>query len=167
MARLRLQLQAMICALILSSGAFASATGEECFRSEIDPSTKRVYQNKAQWDADQKAIWALAAGPPNPFRLLRGYEVSMSESKNSKGMGSDKRKHCYVGCRIADEVGHDVAIFAGIYKEDRDITDCRTKTLFDPADLEATILGADLAKRNADRSDAAFCREECLRAIKK
>lgn len=162
-----LQIAIMVGIVTVSSLAFASSEGSACYQSEIDPSTKRVYQNKAQWDADKKAIWASAPSSLNPFRLARGYDVSVLESKNAKGIGSDKRKHCYVGCRITDEVGHDIAIYAGIYKEDRDLTDCKIKTLFDPADLDATILGADLAKNNSARSDAEFCRSACRRVIKK
>jgi hypothetical protein len=162
-----LRLTISIGGLIVGAGASAQSSGSDCFLSEIDPSTKKVYQNKAQWDADLKGIWDSAPISRNPFLLFRGYEVSIVESRNAKGIGSDKRKHCYVGCRIAEEVGYDIAIYAGIYKEDLDLTDCKISTRFDRSDLLATLVGAGIAKESPGRADAAFCRSQCRTAIKR
>lgn len=135
----------------------------ECFENEIDPQTGRRYQNRAQWEADRKELWEKAPAAPGILRLTVGYQVAMQESK--KARGPDKRQHCYVGCRIAHEVGHDVAVYAGYYKEDKDILDCDPKTHFDLKDLEATIRGADLAAGN--QADAAFCAQICRREFRK
>jgi len=156
----------LICIFALGAAAAAESVGA-CYENEIDPQTKQIYQNEAQWKADREGLWAKAPSSPNFYRLKLGYDVSVEESKNSRGIGSDKRKHCYVGCRIANEVGHDVAVYAGYYKEDKDLLDCNPKTNFDLKDIEATVLGADIALKNPDKADGEYCRTECRAAIRR
>jgi hypothetical protein len=147
--------------LLMLAGAFAAAEELECYQKEIDPSTHRIYQNKAQWEADRKDLWAKAPAMPNLFRLRKGYYVGVEESKNAARMRPDKRQHCYVGCRIANEAGHDVASYAAYYKEDKDILDCNRHSFFDLTDIEATIAGADLAMENPEKADAEYCDLKC------
>lgn len=151
--------------LILSTvPSFAFA--DDCYLHEIDPQTKRVYQNEAQWKADQDKLWAAAPPSPSLYRLKKGYDVAISESGISRGIGSDKRKHCYVGCRIANDVGHDVAVFAAYYKENKDLLDCNSKTHYDLADIPATVRGADLAMASKSPADKDYCWKECRRTLK-
>lgn len=161
--------------VLVAPFAQAQAEGEEvpCYQKEIDPQTKRVYQNEAQWNVDQKKLSDATPRMPNFLRLKWGWDLSRIEIKKTKGIGSDKRKHCYVGCRIGYDIGHDVAVYAGYYKEADDITDCNIKTHFDLKDIDATILGADIAKKCAEEStkenpkqaDEEYCRTECRAAI--
>lgn len=77
------------------------------------------------------------------FSLYRGHGVGNQESRYvSQKSRNDKFKHCFVGCRIAFEVNLATALYAGWYKEQRDLTDCDPSTNFDPRDEEATRRGA-------------------------
>jgi hypothetical protein len=146
--------------------AFADTPPGDCYRHEIDPHTGRFYQNRTQWEADRVELWKSAPPAPSFFRRWQGYKVAMVESPNSHGIGSDKRKHCYVGCRIAAVVGPDVAEYAAYYKEDKDILDCSSQTHFDLMDIKATMAGALLATI-PEKSDANFCRTECRKLIRR
>lgn len=155
-------------ALFFPICAFAGENDPDCYSKEIDFHTGRRYQNQQQWDADRAELWKAAPRMPlNIMAVKKGYEVGQIESVNSKGIGSDKRQHCYVGCRIADEAGYDVAEFAAYYKEKKDITDCNPKTHFDLNDIAATLQGAQLASKAKDKADADYCRKECRKLIKK
>jgi len=145
--------------LTLFSFAIASAA-PACYTQENDPQTKRPYQNEAQWQADREALWQKAPASPSLLQLYRGYQVARLASAE-KGLGSDKRKHCYVGCRIAAEVSFQVAEYAGYYKEDKDLTDCNPRTQFDFNDINATVIGAEIAARNPGRADQEYCKQQC------
>jgi hypothetical protein len=151
-------------ALVLSCLCFMSAMAlaeEECWRKEIDPATRRIYQNAAQWEADKKVLVAKYPPMPNLFNLQKGYRVGLEESRKAARMRPDKRQHCYVGCRIANEAGHDVAVYAAIYKEDKDINDCNPRTHYDLKDIDATIAGADIARGAPGLADGKFCNTKC------
>lgn len=155
-------------ALFFPICAFAGEGDPDCFAKEIDYHTGRRYQNRQQWDADRELLAKSSPKmPANVVRVFRGYRVGKIESVNSKGIGSDKRQHCYVGCRIADEEGFEVAEFAAYYKENKDIEDCNPKTHYDQTDIAATLLGAKVALKAPVRADAAYCRTECRKLIKK
>ena len=153
-------------ALFFPIFAFADTHAGDCYQHEIDPHTRRIYQNRAQWEADRTDLWKSAPSAPSFYRRWQGYKVAMAESPNSRGIGSDKRQHCYVGCRIAAVVGPDVAEYAAYYKEDKDILDCNPKTHFDLTDIKATMAGAALAKI-PEKSDGEFCRAQCRKLIQR
>lgn len=140
------------------------AHAAECFENELDPHTDRPYQNQAQWEADIQELWA--PNPPIPwiFDLMKGREVAEKESKER--VGSDKRRHCYVGCRIANVVNYDVAVYAGYFKEDQDLKDCKRSTRYEPEDLAATILGAEIAREKPGKADKEFCRQRCRKEVR-
>jgi len=153
--------------LFFSISAFANTSADECYQHETDPRTGWIYQNRAQWEADRKDLWKVTPRMPSILRLKRGYDVAMVESVKSRGIGSDKRQHCYVGCRIAAEVGADIAEYAAYYKEHKDISDCDPHTHFDLADISATLKGAEAGAMHSVKADAAFCRLECRKIFKK
>jgi hypothetical protein len=158
--------KAALIALFFPILSFADTSKGDCYRNEIDPHTRRFYENRAQWEADRAELWRLAPSAPSFYRRWQGYKVAMAESVSSRGIGSDKRKHCYVGCRIAAQVGADVAEYAAYYKEDKDILDCNPQTHFDLTDITATMAGASLAII-PERSDPGFCRAECRKLIRR
>lgn len=151
--------------IFISISLVARADNKECYLYEIDPHTKKVYQNRAQWEADRKALWNQTPEMPDILSLQAGYAVGVRESARSKGMGSDKRKHCYVGCRIAAEVSYEVAVYAAYYKENRDISDCDPNSRFEWEDIAATERGAKIAQKQS-RPSPAFCRERCRAEFK-
>ena len=153
-------MKAMILAALFLSSVLAVAE-EECWRKEIDPSTRRIYQNAAQWEADKKALAAKYPPMPNLYKLQVGYRVGLEESRKASRMRPDKRQHCYVGCRIANEAGHDVAVYAAYYKEDKDINDCNPRTHYDLKDITATIAGADIGRQAAGHADDKYCDTKC------
>lgn len=153
---------------VLAFATSVSAQETECYQQEIDPQTKQIYQNRAQWEADRSSLWDDRAPVIySPFRLQRGYSVARAESRNAQKMGYDKGKHCYVGCRVANDVDYEVAVYAGYYKEDKDLLDCKPSTHFDLTDLAATIAGADFALSNPGRADADFCKQQCRQAFRR
>lgn len=152
--------------MALAYVSFGAAAEDECWRNEIDPSTRRPYQNAAQWNADKKSLAAQYPAMPNLFSLQKGYRVGVEESRKAARMRPDKRQHCYVGCRIANEAGYEVAVYAAYYKEDKDINDCNPKTHYDPKDIEATIAGARLAQGASNSADARFCNAKCAMAYR-
>ncbi|MGE0529279.1 MAG: hypothetical protein AB7G93_13920 [Bdellovibrionales bacterium] len=140
---------------------------DTCYRSEVDPNTRRRYQNIAQWESDRNDLWANAPARPYPWSLLWGHRVAEQESPRARKLGSDKRQHCYVGCRIANDVGYDVAVYAAYYKEEQDLLDCDPKSYFEPKDIEATVIGADLAVINPGGADAKYCSRQCRKKFSK
>lgn len=152
----------MLAAFALATQA-SFARSPDCFKNEIDPQTGTYYQNQAQWQADMKALNEKFPSLPNLFLLRIGYKVGVKESKAARHMRPDKRQHCYVGCRIANDASYEVAVYAAYYKEWDDLSDCDPKTDFDLKDIDATLLGAFLAAENPGGANASYCSTVCKR----
>lgn len=119
----------------------------------------------AGYNADADARWeSRKPGNPGPFRLAHAYLIYRDETDNLKRIRNDKVAHCYIGCRIAQDVDVPTVLYVAWLKEKRDLTDCRAKSHFDEADERATILGADLAP---SAPDAASCLPVCRKALGK
>lgn len=95
---------------------------------------------------------------PFPWHLVKAYSVYKNEKTQAERMSSDKRAHCYIGCRIAQETNYETADYVGWLKEKRDLSDCNPKTHFDEEDYKATIRGASFG--NTQR-DSLGCLQAC------
>jgi hypothetical protein len=146
-------------ALFLSAFFFSfSALAGECFRSEIDPKTNKIYSSEKIYLDDIKEWQVQKPEVPGMFKLARAYSVYKKEKDFATSLGNDKRAHCYMGCRISQETDYHVAEYVGWLKEDQDIRDCKPTTHFDAADWSATNKGAQLGQ---SQPDAKGCDLSC------
>lgn len=141
------------------------ATAASCFQQEVDPSTRRRYQNESQWQADVTRLEEKEPSRPGLYELYKGYQVYKAESALTLKLRSDKRAHCYIGCRIANEVSVPVAEYAAWYKESEDLTDCNPKSLFEWNDIIATQTGIEMVRQQPGVGNTEFCRQSCLRDV--
>ena len=132
----------LISIFFLSPSLFASE--ERCWRSEINPATKKIYASEAAWHAELQRWKALEPKAPSLDQLFRAYEIYKSEKSAAQKLKNDKVKHCYIGCRIAQDLNFESARYVGWYKETQDLEDCKRNTRFEEKDYEATVFGANL-----------------------
>lgn len=142
-----------------------SQENKACYELEVDPSTRRRYQNEAQWNADREKLASLEPTRPGMYTLYVAYQLTKTESVNARAMKSDKRAHCYMGCRVANEVSVAAAEYAAWYKEDRDINDCNPKSQFELRDIVATQVGIEIAEDNFGFATKELCQKVCRQQV--
>lgn len=149
-----------IFSLVFSFTVMASAAGaaEACFTQEFNPTTNKVFASQADYDAALSDWQFRAPTSPGLFSLARAYAVYNKEKATAQQITNDKRAHCYVGCRISQDVDFRTAEYVGWLKEDRDIKDCNKGSHFDAADFDATVVGAQLGQ---SQMDATGCMAAC------
>ncbi|MDX9730489.1 MAG: hypothetical protein RBT63_01845, partial [Bdellovibrionales bacterium] len=133
-----------------------------CFRKEVDVRTGKVF---ASLDEYQKALsdWrAMSVPSVGLFDLATAYSVYRSSREAAAGLRSDKVAHCHVGCLIGLATSLKVVDYVGWLKEERDLTDCTTATLFEEDDFVATSRGARLGARD-EAECVSLCRTEYAR----
>ena len=82
------------------------------------------------------------------------------ELSTAQTLKNDKKKHCYIGCRIAQDTSVEISIYVGWLKESDDIQDCNKKTFFEPLDFESTLDGAEFAETSSSpMSCLEFCQD--------
>lgn len=140
--------------LFFSSSAFAQ---DLCFENEKNAETKVIF-TEDEWTAAVVEWDAQEPQDPGILKLLAAWNVYKQESATTAKIKGDKRKHCYMGCRIAQSVSYETAVYVAWMKEKEDLTDCKASTLFEVRDFEVTVDGADLAK---DSSKKNYCLEQC------
>lgn len=103
--------------------------------------------------------WA-AEEPSNPgvLVLLAAYALYSLEKEKANSLRGDKRKHCYMGCRIARNVSVKAAVYAAWLKEYEDLTDCNPNTYFEWRDYEVTVNGAEAG---ASMGNTGNCYDYC------
>ena len=143
--------------LLMSAQAFAES---ECYTQEINPCTNKVYASLEQYNTDKQEWASIAPESPGLFALAKAYGIYSREKDFANKLRNDKRAHCYIGCRLSQEMNYRVAEYVGWLKEDRDIKDCNKSTHFDPADYKATRAGATFGE---SQTDAAGCVAVCKR----
>lgn len=152
---------------ILARPSLAHAQGDAaCFEQEIDPATNRRYHDESAYRADLEALISAEPVRPSYFTLYRAYQLTKAETANARAMKSDKRAHCYMGCRIANDFGTAAAEYAAWYKEHQDLTDCNPGSRFEPRDIEATRIGIRLGEAHAPAADLKFCQARCRQQIR-
>ena len=139
----------------MAQGAFASSLS--CAASEKNALTNRIFsvdeyrEVLGEWEDAEPAA-------PGLLRLFRAYNLYQSEKPRVDKIRGDKAKHCFLGCRMAEEIDLKTAIYVAWYKEQKDLTDCNSKTLFEHADYDATVIGAETAMASPEVSD---CYQVC------
>lgn len=144
---------------LLFSLCFTSiATAQSaCYENEKNVSTKKMF-TEDEWNSAISEWDSQEPQDPGLLKLFAAWNVYKKEAPAVKKIKGDKRKHCYIGCRIAQEVSYDTALYVAWMKEKEDITDCDASTLFEWRDFEVTVHGAELAK---DSSNEKYCLDQC------
>lgn len=120
-----------------------------CKPLETDPKT----------NLNIKTWMALKPETPHWKSLLKIQSVGQDAIKASeKVSGSDKVKHCFVGCYISSKLDYYSGVMAGWFKEVVDASDCSPQTHFEKGDYDATHAGAFAGRSKSDCS--AFCQRK-------
>lgn len=141
---------------------FGSVAGaaEACFSQEESPETLKPFTSVEEYNSVVQEWKYREPRSPGLVALARAYAVYSSEKAVTAKITGDKRAHCYVGCRISQEVDYRTAEYVGWYKEDKDIKDCNKNSHFDIADFDATADGAQLGQSQPDRKGCmAACKQ--------
>lgn len=142
--------------VLISQTAFAQG---ECFQSEVNPLTRKIYASSEVYTEHLREWTTLAPASPGLFVLAKAYGIYSREKDFTNKLKNDKRAHCYIGCRLSQEIDYRTAEYVGWLKEDRDLKDCKKATHFDSADYKATRVGATLGESQVDA-------EGCLKSCK-
>lgn len=137
--------------------SFGAQAQQACFETEKNVLTKKVFTEE-DWKSTLKDWSASEPSSPGYVRLLLAWNLYNTEEAALKKIKGDKRKHCYMGCRIAQDISLETAIYVAWYKEKKDLTDCSIKTLFEEYDYEVTLKGAEMGQEN---SDSEYCLDQC------
>ena len=140
--------------LLFSGSAFAQ---QACYETEKNVTTKKMF-TEDEWNAALEDWDAQEPKDPGILKLFYAWNVYNKELPTANTFKGDKRKHCYIGCRIAQDVSYETAVYVAWYKEKEDLTDCKKNSYFEHRDYEITIEGAELAKKS---KDAKYCLDEC------
>jgi hypothetical protein len=132
---------------IFGTHSFLSAAEiPKCFQQEYNFRSKQRFANRGEYEAEKNWWKNKAPEVPNLIVLILAYNVYESEKKTAVSLKSDKKAHCYIGCRICQETSYLVADYTGWLKEDRDLRDCKYSTHYDEADYLATLQGARIGE---------------------
>ena len=132
------------------SAAYAS---EECWRAEGFASLDAFQQQQRDWSRENIPL-------PAPWNIVAAYQIYKTEQADvRKSFRNDKQMHCYMGCRIAQDVNFVTAQWAAWKKEERDLNDCNSETHFETLDYQVTVIGAHYAVTAKTKED---CRDPCI-----
>ncbi len=136
-----------------------SVLAAACWQAEIDPQTHQVFNDEQTYQSVVSDWKSAKPATPSIFQQLSAYNIYKAERDNALALGTDKRAHCYLGCRIAQGASIKTGIYAGWKKEDDDLTDCKVDTHFDELDYVATELGVNASTKieNSQTACAQFC----------
>lgn len=143
--------------LVFIAHAMPAFSKGQCIDVEVHPET-REKMSESQWQRAHQE-W-VDEEPKNPgyLNLLLAYGVYSAEKRRLGKLRGDKRKHCYMGCRIARRISLNTAIYVAWYKEYEDLTDCNPKTFFEWRDYEFTVDGAEAG---ASMGNTGNCMKYC------
>lgn len=136
---------ALSLALLIGALATPSALRAEpiqpqhaCYEAEGFTSSSKWREKTKHWDQERPAS-------PSLWESYQAYLVAKKERPFAQEhFQNDKQMHCYIGCRIAQDISLKAAKFAGWAKERRDLTDCDSGTHFEELDYWVTVRGAEL-----------------------
>lgn len=150
----------------LAFGQTTQTPPKACFENEIDPQTRKIYRGEDPYNADLEKL--LAAEPPRPgmYSMYRTYNLVKAETPKANQLKNDKRAHCYMGCRIANDISVEAAEYAAWYKEHKDLTDCVKRSRFELKDIVATQVGIRIGEKNSPHADVDFCQQTCRTQVR-
>lgn len=142
-----------VCYIFFSTGAIAA---EQCFQNEVNFRTKVVFASEDEYQQELFYWQQKEPEMPGMFELYKAYETFNKAKADAAKLKSDKTKHCFIGCRIAQDTSYPTADYVGWFKEIQDLKDCKRNTHYEEADYIATLRGAE-----AGRNDAVECLAAC------
>lgn len=125
--------------------AFAENT---CYQQETNFRTRARFASDEEYQTELSWWQNKAPETPSLYDLALAFKVYNDEKSTALKLKSDKKAHCYIGCRISQETSFEVADYSGWLKEERDLKDCKTSTHYDEADYTATLNGAHIGENN-------------------
>jgi hypothetical protein len=132
-------LLSLLLSALSATSAFAEPAADRsarCWQDEGFPTEADYRRELERWSAK-------GMGSPPLSQQLRAWEIYRREGKMALDhYRNDKKAHCYMGCRIAQEADYRTAEWAGWKKEYRDLSDCDARSRFEVADYDATLTGA-------------------------
>ncbi len=151
------------CVLMFSQlTACAAMAKQSCYQTEVHYQTSELFRTEAELSEELQRWQSRKPIEPGAFQQLQTwlyYKQHVSRA-NRYAKSDDKKKHCYVGCIISRYSGLEMAHYAGWKKELDDIMDCKKVTRFEPADLDATLKGADIGIRMNYQANPYFTPED-------
>ena len=119
-----------------------ASASDMCWEQERNPYSKATY-TEAEWQEHTQAWDERQPEEPSLLSLFWAHQTYKQELETANTLKNDKRKHCYIGCRIAQDTSLEVSTYVGWLKESEDLSDCNRKTLFETLDYQSTIEGAE------------------------
>lgn len=130
---------------------------DQCWQREVDPYSGKLYSAES-WN-ETLQLWDQQQPPQaSLWSLFWAHQTYQKELAAAQTLNNDKRKHCFIGCRIAQETSIEVSIYVGWLKESEDLQDCDKETFFEPLDYQSTVDGALVAESS---SDSRKCMDYC------
>ena len=117
-----------------------------CWENERNPYSKNTY-TEDEWYEHTQAWNELQPEEASLWSLFWAHQTYKQELDTANTLKNDKRKHCYIGCRITQDTSLEVSNYVGWLKESEDLADCNKKTLFEMLDYQSTIEGAEHGAR--------------------
>lgn len=148
----------ILLSIILSLATTSALAADDCYLHETNPVTKKVFASQAEYNSAVLEWKYREPQSPGLVALARAYAVYSKERAVAEKMTRDKRAHCYMGCRISQDLDYRTAEYVAWYKEEKDIKDCKKGTHFEHADFDATVEGAQMGQSQVD---AAGCMQAC------
>jgi hypothetical protein len=142
---------------VFNSLVLMASAADMCWEQERNPYSKDRYTEN-EWHEHTQAWNERQPEEPGLLNLFWAHQTYKQELDTANSLKNDKRKHCYIGCRIAQDTSLEVSTYVGWLKESEDLTDCNRKTLFETLDYQSTIEGA---QQGATNGDPESCYEFC------
>lgn len=143
---------------IWAAEADISDNGNICWKKEYNPVSNKKYKSQTPYEADLKSWQSKKPSEPNLLNLAKAYSTFQDEKQNAEKLLRDKIKHCYLGCRIANDTDYATADYVAWLKEYKDLTDCELGTRYEPRDYTATLDGAKHPGKNFDEC-SKYCKD--------
>jgi hypothetical protein len=117
-----------------------------CWQNEKNTLTQKTFSQE-EWTLANESWQQLMPQEIGYFKLYKAWRIYRSESKTLNKLKKDKLKHCYLGCRISQEISYEASAYLAWYKEYKDLNDCDKTTFFEVLDAEATLKGAEFGEQ--------------------
>ncbi len=127
---------------VFHSVVLMAAAADMCWEQERNPYSKATY-TETEWYEHTQAWNEREPEDPGLLSLFWAHQTYKHELETANSLKKDKRKHCYIGCRIAQDTSLEVGTYVGWLKESEDLADCNRNTLFETLDYQSTIEGAE------------------------
>jgi len=110
----------ILATVIILTNVSAANASDMCWDNERNPYTKKAY-TEADWFEHTERWNELMPEEASLWSLFWAHKTYKAELDTANNLKNDKRKHCYIGCRIAQDTSLAVSIYVGWLKESEDL----------------------------------------------